>query len=125
MIQIDPKGNVISTGLGLEATHEITATTKSLVTLTNNILTIKGIPVTLPYGRYSAPQIFYLINIVYVSVTDVEAQKVYLYYSDGKAVSGFPVYGASAIDLNNADKDKALEFVVQGESKDLLIYQIN
>ena len=125
LIQIDPKGNVISTDLGLEATHEITATTKSLVTLTNNILTIKGIPVTLPYGRYSAPQIFYLNNIVYVSVTDVEAQKVYLYFSDGKAVSGFPVYGISAIDLNNADKDKALEFVVQGESKDLLIYQIN
>ena len=79
----------------------------------------------MPYGRYSAPQIFYLNNIVYVSVTDVEAQKVYLYYSNGKTVSGFPVYGVSAIDLNNADKDKALEFVVQGESKDLLIYQIN
>ena len=125
LVQIDPKGNVITTDLGLEAAHEITATTKSLVTLTNNILTIKGIPVTLPYGRYSSPQIFYLNNIVYVSVTDVEAQKVYLYYSDGKAVSGFPVYGVSAIDLNNADKDKALEFVVQGESKDVLIYQIN
>jgi hypothetical protein len=93
--------------------------------LTNNILTIKGIPVTLPYGRYNAPQIFYLNNIVYVCVTDVEAQKVYLYYSDGKAVSGFPVHGVSSIDLNNVDKDKALEFVVQGESKDLLIYQIN
>ena len=125
LIQIDPKGNVITTNLGLEATHEITATTKSLVTLTNNILTIKGIPVTLPYGQYSVPQIFYLNNIVYVSVTDVEAQKVYLYYSDGKAVSGFPVYGVSAIDLSNADKDKALEFVVQGENKDLLIYEIN
>jgi hypothetical protein len=50
---------------------------------------------------------------------------VYLYYSDGKAVSGFPVHGVSSIDLNNVDKDKALEFVVQGESKDLLIYQIN
>ena len=125
LIQIDPKGNVISTDLGLEVAHEITATTKSLVTLTNNILTIKGIPVTLPYGRYNAPQIFYLNNIVYVSVTDVEAQKVYLYYSDGKAVSGFPVHGVSSIDLNNVDKDKPIEFVVQGESKDLLIYQIN
>ena len=125
LIQIDPKGNVISTDLGLEVAHKITATTKSLVTLTNNILTIKGIPVTLPYGSYNAPQIFYLNNIVYVCVTDVEAQKVYLYYSDGKAVSGFPVHGVSSIDLNNVDKDKALEFVVQGESKDLLIYQIN
>lgn len=125
LIQIDPKGNVVSTDLGLGATHEITTTTKSLVTLTNNILTIKGIPVTLPYGAYTAPKIFYLNNILYVTVTDLEAQKVYLYYSDGKAVSGFPVYGTSSIDLANANKDKALEFVVQGESKDVLIYSIN
>lgn len=125
LVQIDPKGNVVVTDLDLEPTHEITATSKSLVTLTNNILTIKGVPVTLPYGRYTAPQIFYFNNIVYISLTDLEAQKVYLYYSDGKPVSGFPVYGVSAMDLNNADKDKALEFIVQGESKDVLIYQIN
>ena len=69
----------------------------------------------LPFGQYSAPKIFYLNNIVYVSVTDTEAQKVYLFYSDGRAVPGFPVYGTSAIDLSNADKDKAIEFVVQAE----------
>ena len=78
----------------------------------------------LPFGQYSAPKIFYLNNTVYVSVTDTEAQKVYLFYSDGQAVPGFPVYGTSAIDLNNADKDKAIEFVVQAEDKDLLIYKI-
>lgn len=125
LIQIDPRGNVVSTDLGLGASHEITATTKSLVTLTENILTIKGIPVTLPYGQYTTPKIFYLNNTLYVTVTDLETQKVYLYYSNGKAVSGFPVYGTSSIDLANANKDKALEFVVQGESKDVLIYSIN
>ena len=41
-----------------------------------------------------------------------------LYFSDLQ-------FGCSAIDLNNADKDKAIELIVQGESKDLLIYQIN
>ncbi len=125
LVQIDPKGNVVLTNLGLNPKHEITASTKSLVTLTDNILTIKGMPVSLPYGQYTAPRIFYLNNTIYVSVTDIDAQKVYLYYSNGKAISGFPVYGVAAMELNNADKDKALEFVVQGESKDLLIYKIN
>ena len=124
LIQIDGKGNVVTTPLELKKGHRITTTTKSLVSLSENNLTIKGIPVDLPFGQYSAPKIFYLNNIVYVSVTDTEAQKVYLFYSDGRAVPGFPVYGTSAIDLSNADKDKAIEFVVQAEDKDLLIYKI-
>ena len=124
LIQIDGKGNVVTTPLELKKGHRITTTTKSLVSLSENNLTIKGIPVDLPFGQYSAPKIFYLNNIVYVSVTDTESQKVYLFYSDGRAVPGFPVYGTSAIDLSNADKDKAIEFVVQAEDKDLLIYKI-
>lgn len=124
-IQIDTKGNVVRSDLGLDKKHAITATSKSLVSLSENILTIKGIPVSLPYGVYSDPKIFYLNNTIYVSITNIEDEKVYLYLSDGQLVNGFPVYGTSAIDLANADKDKGLEFVVQSESNELLIYEIN
>ena len=58
LIQIDGKGNVLSSPLELKNGHRITATTKSLVTLSENILTVKGIPVDLPFGQYSAPKIF-------------------------------------------------------------------
>ena len=89
------------------------------------MLTIKGIPVTLPYGTYTDPQIFYLQNILYISVTDIESEKVYLFYSNGTAVQGFPVYGTSGIDLTNADQDKALEMVVLSEKDGILVYEIN
>ena len=125
LVQVDTKGNVIKTPLGLVSDHTITTTTKSLVTLSENTLTIKGIPITLPYGRYTAPKIFYINNIIYVTTTDLDAQKVYLYFSNGTAVSGFPVYGTSAADLANADSDKAIELVVQSESNGMLIYEIN
>ena len=125
LVQIDTKGNVIKTPLGLVTDHTIATTTKSLVTLSENILTIKGIPITLPYGRYTAPKIFYINNIIYVTTTDLDAQKVHLYFSNGTAVSGFPVYGTSAADLANADADKAIELVVQSESNGMLIYEIN
>ena len=124
LIQIDTRGNVVKSDLDLNKEHAIATTTKSLVTLSENVLTVKGIPVTLPYGQYTSPKIFYLNNILYISVTDLDAKKVYLYLSDGSPVTGFPVYGTSAIDLVNADKDKALEFVVQSETKDVLIYEI-
>lgn len=125
LVQVDTKGNVIKSPLGLVPDHTIATTTKSLVTLSENILTIKGIPITLPYGRYTAPRIFYINNIIYVTTTDLDAQKVHLYFSNGTAVSGFPVYGTSAADLANADSDKAIELVVQSESNGMLIYEIN
>ncbi|MGB2085831.1 MAG: hypothetical protein ACPHUE_01825 [Flavobacteriaceae bacterium] len=124
LIQIDTKGNIVKTDLALEKGHAINATTKSLVTLSENTLVIKGIPVTLPFGTYTPPKIFYLNNTIYVSVTNLEAEKVYLFYSDGSPVNGFPVYGTSAVDLTNADKDNALEMVVQSEQRDIIIYEI-
>ena len=125
LIQIDVKGNIIKTNLDLEKGHRIVTTTKSLVSQSNNILHIKGIPINLPFGRYTAPKIYYIKNIIYVTTTDLDAQKVYLYYSNGTPVNGFPVYGSSAADLTNADKDKALELVVQSESDGIIIYEIN
>jgi DNA-binding beta-propeller fold protein YncE len=125
LIQIDTKGNIIKTDLELATGHKITTTTKSLVTLSENNLNIKGIPVTLPFGRYSEPRIFYINNVIYVTTTDLDAQKVYLFFSNGTPVSGFPVYGTSAADLVNADDDKAVELVVQSETNGMLIYEIN
>lgn len=125
LIQIDVKGNIIKTNLDLEKGHRIETTTKSLVSQSNNILNIKGIPINLPFGRYTAPKIYYINNTIYVTTTDLDAQKVYLYYSNGTPVNGFPVYGSSAADLTNADKDKALELVVQSESNGMIIYEIN
>jgi len=95
-----------------------------LVSLSQNILTIKGIPVTLPYGTYTPPKIFYINNTIYVSTTDLDTQKVYMYYSNGTAVGGFPIYGAGSADLSNADNDRSVELVVPAEDNTLLLYQL-
>jgi len=125
LLQIDQKGNLVRTPLALSPGHQIDMSTKSLVTLSDNLLTIKGIPVTLPFGNYTPPKLFYLNNTLYVTTTDKDAEKVYLYYSNGLAVDGFPVYGIGPADLTNADDDKALELVVQVDTNGFMIYQIN
>ena len=58
LIQVDTKGNKVSSPLQLTAGHQIDATTKTLVTLSENELNIKGIPVKLPYGEYTLPRYF-------------------------------------------------------------------
>ena len=125
LIQIDTKGNMVASKLNLATNHRIDATTKTLVTLSENTLNIKGIPVNLPFGEYTSPKIFYLNNTLYFSTTDISNQKVYLFYSNGEAVEGFPVYGKSAVDLSNSDKDKFLEMIVASEDNSILIYEIN
>ena len=118
-------GNIITQPLGLQSDHQIDMTSKSIVTLSENKLDIKGIPVLLPFGRYTSPKIYYLNNTIYIVLTDLDSQKVYAYYSNGMAVGGFPVYGSSSIDLTNSDDDSALEMLVQSEPNSFMIYQIN
>lgn len=125
LITIDTKGNTAITNLNLSDKHHVYTTSKTLVTLSDNILTIKGRPVELEFGTYSRPIIFYLNDKIYVSVTDVQAQKIYLFDSQAKSIPNFPVYGSAQIDLGNIDKDRNLEFVTTGDDNTIILYKMN
>ena len=125
LVSIDQSGNVKTKPLQLTDDHSITATSKTLVTLKDNELTVKGKSIDLDFATYSKPQLFYINDKIYVSVTDLQSQKVLLFDSQAKSVANFPVYGNSAIDLNNIDKDRSLEFVTKGENNSILVYEIN
>ena len=125
MVQNDTKGNVIKTPEEWASNDLLEMTTKTLVSISENIITIKGIPVKLPYGNFTRPKIFYINNTIYIATTDLDSQKVYLFLSNGNSVQGFPVYGTSAVDIINADNDKSLEMIVQSENDGIIIYQIN
>ncbi|WP_299398297.1 ribonuclease HII [uncultured Gelidibacter sp.] len=125
LIQIDENGKLSSVNLSLGEKHAITSTSKTLVTLSENILHIKSNKVELDFGEYTPPKIFYVNDKIYVSVTDLQAKKVHLFDSLGKPIDNFPVYGNSTIDLDNIDKDKRPEFVTIGDKNSIIIYQIN
>ncbi|WP_027125845.1 hypothetical protein [Gelidibacter mesophilus] len=125
LVQIDENGKMSSSNLNLGEKHSITATSKTLVTLSDNILHIKTNKVELDFGDYTPPKIFYVNDKIYVSVTDLQSKKVYLFDSLGKPIDNFPVYGNSTIDLDNIDKERTPEFVTQGDKNGIIIYQIN
>lgn len=99
------------------------ATQKTMATITENNLTIKGKKITLDYGVYSAPKIFYINKKVFISITDTQSSKVYLFDSNAQSISGFPVYGNSLSDIGNMDKDNSLELVVKGDNNNVLFYE--
>lgn len=125
LILIDSKGNVSSQKMNLSKNHYIETTSKTLVTQSENRLTIKNKTTELDFGDYSNPKLFYINNKIYVSTTDLQSHKVYLYDSQSKLFPNFPVYGNSAIELDNIDKDNNLEFVTKGEPNAIILYQIN
>jgi hypothetical protein len=93
--------------------------------LSENKLDIKSKTVELDYGEYTEPQIFYIYDKIYVTTTDLQSKKIYLFDSQAKSIANFPIYGNSAIVLDNIDKDRNLEVVTKGDTNSIILYQIN
>ncbi|MGB0376604.1 MAG: hypothetical protein ACPGC5_05355 [Flavobacteriaceae bacterium] len=125
LVQIDRKGQLNKSPLNLGADHSVDMTVKSLVSFSQNTLTIKGIPVTLPYGSYTPPEVFYLNNILYITLTNTETQKLYCFYSNGTPVQGFPAYGSGAAKMRYNSENKTIEVAVPGEGNSILIYDFS
>ncbi|WP_411032401.1 ribonuclease HII [Spongiimicrobium sp. 3-5] len=125
LYQVDQKGKLSKTNFNLNKDHGMDATSKTLVLMNDNVLSIKGKKVELELGVYTKPRIFYIYDKIYVSVTDIQNQKIYLFDSMAKPIQNFPVYGTSVIDLTDIDNDRKLELVAKDLENSLIVYRMN
>ncbi len=125
LLEVNQSGSIKRKNLNLNPNHSLSTTSKTLVALSDNKLTIKSNTITLDFGDYTNPKIFYINNKIYVSVTDKQAKKVYLFDSQAKSIPNFPVYGTSAIEMNDIDNDNSIEVIVKGDDKSLIVYKLN
>lgn len=125
LYSIDTKGNTEQSPLNMNEDHGLVATTKTLVTLNENALTIKGRNRDLELGVYLPPKIFYIYDKIYISTTDIQSGQVYLFDSRNEPVSNFPVFGNSTIDLGDMDNDGHLELVTKDQDNSLIVYSIH
>ena len=124
IIQVDTNGKVIRKVLGFDSSTNFFATNKLIIAQWDNNLQIGDNKIELEFGSYTPPKLFNLNNETFITITDIQSNKVWFFDSKGKVLSDFPVYGTSSIDLDNMDKDKSLEFVCQINSDELVIYQM-
>ena len=124
LIQIDTNGKISKTNLNLTADHGMDATSRTLTIMNDNILRIRDKKVELELGVYSKPTIFYLNDKIYVSVTDIQNQKIYLYDSQAEPIPNFPIYGNSIIDMADIDNDKSPELVFKDQDNALKVFKI-
>ena len=104
--------------------YQFTVKGKTKVTLDDNLMRINGVLVELPFGIYTAPKISIVNRKTYISVTETQESKVYVFNKTGTLLPGFPVFGTSTLDFGDANKNKKVNFMVQGGNKEVLLYEI-
>jgi hypothetical protein len=123
LLEVNQSGNVNHKNLNANINHKIATTSRTLVVMNDNKLTIKSKTIELDFGDYTAPKIFYINDKIYVTVTDLQSKKGYLFDSQAQPISNFPVYANSELELNNIDKDSALEIVTKGDANTIIVYE--
>ena len=124
LIQINTKGKESKKPLKVNAAHRTAMKFNQLVVLEDNILYSKGKKAVLEYGIYTPPSIFKIKQKIYLSITDTQNKKVYLFNSDLKNLGGFPVYGGGEIDLVESSDIGTLNFVTKDRENSLVVYQL-
>jgi hypothetical protein len=124
LYQIDTKGTISSSNLNLAKDHGMDATSRTLAIMNDNILRIRDKKVQLELGVYLKPTIFYLNDKIYVSVTDIQNQKIYLFDSQAESISKFPIFGNSIIDMADINNNKKVELVLKDQENSIKVFKI-
>jgi hypothetical protein len=122
--RISQSGKVTSLSLDVSSNYSFSIKGTTKVTLDDNLLRIKGKLVELPFGIYTKPQLFFANRTIYISITETQENKVYLYGSAGSLINGFPVFGTSVASIANSSKKGGLKIVVRGEKNEIIEYSL-
>lgn len=117
--RISQSGQVSSVKLNVGGNYWFAIEGKTKATLDDNLLRIDGKLAELPLGMYTKPQLFTINRNVYITITETQEKKVYIFDKNGTLLNGFPVYGTSVAFLEDG---KGRNLVVKGDSNAVLMY---
>ncbi len=91
------------------------------VFLSDNILTINKKRIELPYSIYSAPKIESAGKNTFISVTDIQNNKIFVFSSAGELLPSFPIFGISQADITQDNGKNIIAFLK--EKNTLFVYE--
>ncbi len=125
LVQIDLDGKLSKKNLNITGDNLIDIKNDNLVYISENILSIKGININLPFGRYSKPKIFNESSRMLIGISDFSENNIYLYEDNGELIKGFPLKGNSIIDIRDSDKDGKIEVLTRLDNYSIVSYEVN
>ena len=120
--RIDQQGKVSSQKLDVGSNYWFSMMGNTKVTLDDNLLRVDGKLASLPLGLYTHPQLFKINGTVYITITETQEKKVYVFDKNGSLLSGFPVYGTSAASMGKGNGKNSLSIAVKGDEKAVILY---
>lgn len=123
--RISEDGKISSQKLDVGNNYWFTILGNTKVTLDDNNLRINGKLAELPLGLYTKPQLYSVHRNVYVTITETQEKKVYVFDKDGVLLNGFPVYGTAAASLDSGSGKNNIIIATKGDSNNLIIYSSN
>ncbi|MEH6407622.1 MAG: ribonuclease HII, partial [Leeuwenhoekiella sp.] len=123
--EIAQNGKISTTKKSVNTDYLAAVEGQNQATLSNNILKINNKENELDFGLYNGLTIVKAGKDNYVTLTDEQAKRLFVFDAKGNMLPNFPVYGNSEASLGLLERNKSLGFVVKGESDTVLIYRIN
>ena len=124
LVQISTTGKLTKRALPFETRYTMAANRNTLVTLTENKVTINNQLVELDFGVYAPPQIQVVNNRTYIIIWDNQSDKVYIFDRDAKLLDSFPVIGRKWAMLGQAVPGSSVYLAAQNNRQELRFYKI-
>lgn len=123
--RISEEGKITSQKLDVGNNYWFATNGNTKVTLDDNLLRINGKLTELPLGLYSKPLLFSVTRNSYITITETQEKKVYVFDKNGDVLNGFPIYGTSAAGLGEGNGKNAKSIVVKGDTDSVILYSSN
>jgi len=120
--RISQSGKVTSQALNVSESYWFTVLGATKATMDDNLLRINGKLIDLPFGIYTQPRIRIANRKTYVSVTETQENKVYVFDKLGNQLPGAPVYGTGLADVCDIKSEGKRYLVVKGLGAELILY---
>lgn len=124
LIQISTSGKITKKALPFETRYALSANKNTLVTQTENKITINNQLVELDFGVYAPPLIQVVNNRTYILVWDNQSGKVYAFNRDAKLLDGFPVVGEHKAMLGQGAPGSDVYLAAQNNNQEIRFYRI-
>lgn len=97
---------------------------RTIVTLSDNLLSIKGRTIEIDFGMYTKPEIYYVNNKIYITFTDTQTQKLYIYDSNSNLLPNFPIFGIGAAVIDDINLNGIPEIAVKTDAQTITAYSM-
>ena len=119
---ISQSGKITSKKINATNEYSLNIVRDNTISLSDNHLRVNSKHIELPFGIYTSPRVYYANKKGYITTTETQEKKTYLYNFDGALLKGFPVYGATSAEVIASNKNVFV--LTKEDDTKCIVYQI-